>query len=81
MACFHGGEAWVVKLLTGLILGFVVGVLATIGFLQMRTGELPSLTGHPVAVAPAPAPARRRAPADTNAPAASSETGTPAKSP
>ena len=70
------------KLLTGLILGFVVGVLATIGFLQMRTGELPSLSGHPAAVAPAPTPpaATGGAPADTNTPAASGETGTPQKS-
>ena len=69
------------KLLTGLILGFVVGVLATIGFLQMRTGELPSLTGRPAAaVAPAPA-ATGGAPADAGTPAAGGQTDTPAKSP
>ena len=69
------------KLLTGLILGFVVGVLATIGFLQMRTGELPSLTGGPAVVAPAPTPPAPTGGPPSDTPAASGETGTPAKSP
>jgi hypothetical protein len=30
------------KLLTGLFFGFALGILATVGFLEMRTGQLPS---------------------------------------
>jgi len=55
-----------VKLLSGLIIGFIIGVLATIGFLQMRTGQLPSLNPHPAAEsAPAPAAGDAGAPAKT----------------
>lgn len=67
------------KLLSGLIIGFIIGVLATIGFLQMRTGQLPGLNLHPAASESAPAPATGGAPAGTNAPAAGAETGTPQK--
>jgi hypothetical protein len=59
-----------VKLLSGLIIGFIIGVLATIGFLQMRTGQLPGLNPRPAASESAPAPAAGGAPAggDTGAP-------------
>jgi len=69
----------VVKLLSGLIIGFIIGVLATIGFLQMRTGQLPGLNPHPTASESPPAPATGGAPAGTNAPAAGADTGTPQK--
>jgi hypothetical protein len=69
-----------VKLLSGLIIGFIIGVLATIGFLQMRTGQLPGLNPHPTASESPPAPATGGgAPAGTNAPAAGADTGTPQK--
>jgi hypothetical protein len=68
-----------VKLLSGLIIGFIIGVLATIGFLQMRTGQLPGLNPHPTASESPPAPVTGGAPAGTNAPAAGADTGTPQK--
>ena len=71
------------KLLSGLIVGFIIGVLATVGFQQFMKGGLSTLTGQPAAVAPAPAPpaATGGAPSDTNTPVGGSETGTPPKSP
>jgi len=45
-----------VKLWSGLIIGFIIGVLATIGFLQLRTGQLPSLN-PPVTTSGAAPPA------------------------
>ena len=55
------------KLWSGLIIGFIIGVLATIGFLQLRTGQLPSLN-PPVATSGA-APPAAAAPTGGNPPA------------
>ncbi len=61
------------KFLSGLIIGFIVGILATIGFLQMRSGEpLPGLNPHPAAAAPvapaAPSGGAATGGSDANAP-------------
>ncbi len=51
------------KLLYGLIIGFIIGVLATIGGLQLMTGQLPSLPGHPPTASTPAAPAAPASPA------------------
>ena len=68
------------KLWSGLIIGFIIGVLATIGFLQLRTGQLPSLNPSATTSGAAP-PAAPAAPAGGNPPAADSSAGAPQKTP
>src|SRR5262245_4643549 len=75
-------EETAVKFLWGLIVGLILGALATIGALTLRTGQFPGGAGAPVATTPAsPTPAASgdttTAPAPT-APAPA-ETGTPEK--
>jgi hypothetical protein len=67
-----------VKLWSGLIIGFIIGVLATIGFLQLRTGQLPSLNSSAATSGAAP-PAAPAAPAGGSPPAADSSASTPQK--
>lgn len=65
------------KLFSVLIIEFIIGVLATIGFLQLRTGQVPSL--NPSSATSGGAPAAPAAPAGGNAPAASGGASTPQK--
>ena len=66
------------KMWSGLIIGFIIGVLATIGFLQLRTGQLPSLNPSASTSGAAP-PAAPAAPAAASSPAAESGATTPQK--
>jgi hypothetical protein len=63
---------------SGLIIGFIIGVLATIGFLQLRTGQLPTLNPLATSSGAAP-PAAPAAPAAANSPAGESGAATPQK--